>query len=193
MNEELNPGNVGTGTETVSAGTEATPATVSEPVQSTEPVQSKPERTFTKSQVNDLMKKRVERSHNAFFNRYGVKDLTELDNLIGQSRSYGPLKERFDELDKNHNELNNSYKDLTKRYAYKVSNIDESKIADIETYFKGKGIDIDENTLVKELKTHPDWVAKVATIKQLGAEVQTQDENDMKAEAARIFGVNFHR
>lgn len=193
MNEELNPGSIGTGTETVSAGTEATPAAVSEPVQSTEPVKSKPERTFTKSQVNDLMKKRVERSHNAFFNRYGVKDLAELDNLIGQSRSYGPLKERFDELDKNHNELNNNYKDLTKRYAYKVGNIDESKIADIETYFKGKGIDIDEATLMKELKTHPDWANKVATIKQLGAEVQTQDENDMKAEAARIFGVNFRK
>lgn len=190
MQNELNPGNVGTGTGAVSVGTEATPTAEVTPVQSDTAVQSKPERTFTKSQVNDLMKKRVERSHSAFFNRYGVKDLTELDNLVGQSRSYGPLKERFDELDKSHNELNNTYKDLNKRYAYKVSNIDESKIADIETYFKGKGIDIDEQTLIKELKTHPDWVNKVSTIQQLGAEVQTQSENDARAEAARIFGVN---
>lgn len=190
MEENLTPGISGTGTEAVNAGTEETPAAVVEPVQKSTPVESKPERTFTKSQVNDLMKKRIERSHNAFFNRYGVKDLAELDNLIGQSRSYGPLKERFDELDKNHNELNDTYKDLNKRYAYKVGNINEKKIADIENYFKGKGIDIDENSLLEEIKTHPDWVNKVSTIQQLGAEVQTSNENDMRTEAEKIFGVH---
>ena len=38
---------------------------------------SEPERTFTKDEVNALMQKRVTKSHQAFFNRYGVKDLAE--------------------------------------------------------------------------------------------------------------------
>ena len=39
---------------------------------------------FTKERVNELMRRRVERSHQSFFNRYGVKDLKELEyeNLI---------------------------------------------------------------------------------------------------------------
>ena len=40
------------------------------------------QRLYTKEEVVDLMKRRVERSHRAFFDRYGVKNLQELDNLF---------------------------------------------------------------------------------------------------------------
>ena len=183
MENENNPGIEVTGNQ-VDAGT-----TEKEPV--TGP--SKPERTFTRNEVNDIMRKRVERSHNAFFNRYGVKDLNELDNLVGQSRSYGPLKERFADLEKTHGELVTSHADLNKKYAYKVNNVDENRIADIEAYFKGKGIDIDENTLVQELKTHPEWVKKIGAITSIGAESTPSLEKDEVAEAEKIFGVNFRR
>lgn len=158
--------------------------------QTVESVASTPaEQTFTKSQVNDLMKKRVQRSHNAFFNRYGVKDLKEMDDLFGKAGSYDAVKAETDELNRKYGELDNQYKDLNKRYGYKSCNIDEKKIADIETYFKGKGIDISEETLRQELKAHPDWVNKVSTIQQLGAESATPSEKDMRAEASRLFGV----
>ena len=151
------------------------------PESSPEQVSNPPERTFTQDQVNELMKKRVARSHSSFFNRYGVKDLKELDNLFGQATGYGPLKEKYDELDKNHNDLVASNKDLTKKYGYLKCNIDESKINDIETYFKGKGIDIDENSLVAELKSHPEWAKKVATITSIGAESTPQQDQDERA------------
>ncbi len=155
--------------------------------------ESKPERTFTKSQVNDIMKRRIERSHNAFFTRYGVKDLNELDSLVGQSRSYGPLKERFDELEKNHGDLDTTYKDLQKRYAFRVGNIDEKRIDDIETYFKGKNIEIDENTLAQELKTHPEWIKKVGKVQAIGAEATPSPEIDERELASKYFGVNLTR
>ena len=155
-------------------------ATVTESVN--QPGESIPEQTFTKSQVNDLMKKRVQRSHNAFFTRYGVKDLNELDNLFSQAALYKDVESKY-------NELLGQHQDLTKRYGYKACNIDEQKINDIETYFKGKGIDISEETLREELKTHPDWVHKIATIQQLGAEVTMPTEADQRAEASKIFGV----
>ena len=181
MNEnEINTGTQGTVPQVDASVTENTQGTGGD----------KPERTFTKSQVNDIMKRRIERSHNAFFTRYGVKDLSELDNLVGQARSYGPLKERFDELDKSHNETVNSYKDLTKKYAYRVGNIDESRISDIEAYFKGKNIEIDEKSLAEELKTHPEWVRKVGTVKSIGAEATPNLEVDERALASKYFGVN---
>ena len=155
--------------------------------------QSSPEKTFTKSQVNDLMQRRIQRSHQAFFNRYGVKDLNEMDNLFGQASSYGPLKQEFDNLTNSHNELNNQFKDLVKRYAYKVGNVNPEKTSDIETYFKGKNLEINENTLAEELKTHPEWVTKVSSIQPLGAEAQPTPTMDERELASRYFGVNLKR
>ena len=169
-------------------GAEAEPAKV-EPAQ----VESKPERMFTREQVNQIMKRRVERSHNAYLTRYGVKDLQELDNLVGQSRSYGPLKERFDELSKGHGDLENNYKDLQRRYAYKMGNIDEKRISDIEAYFKGKNIEIDENTLAQEIKTHPEWVKKVGKVQAIGAESTPGPEVDEREMASKYFGVDLKK
>lgn len=148
---------------------------------------------FTKSYVNDLMRKRVERSHNAFFNRYGVKDLNELDSLFGQASEYGPLKENFDKLTSSNNELSEKYKDLSKRYAFKAGNVNPDRITDIETYFKGKGIDIDENTLAEEIKNHPEWVTKISTIQAIGAEAVPTPTIDERELASRYFGVNLKK
>lgn len=38
--------------------------------------------TYTKEEVSKLLQKRVKRSHKAFFDRYSVKSLKELDNLV---------------------------------------------------------------------------------------------------------------
>ena len=40
------------------------------------------EKLYTKEEVVNLMKKRVERSHQAFFKRYGVTNLKELDEVF---------------------------------------------------------------------------------------------------------------
>lgn len=168
-------------------------AVQTEPTVQSEPMVDNPkpvEETFTKSQINDMMRKRVERSHNAFFKRYGVNNLEELDSLMAKAMSWDEAEAKSSEWSQKYSDLENSHKDLTKRYAYKVGNINEKKISDIETYFKGKGIDINEETLMAELKTHPDWVNKVSTIQALGAESSVPNEEDARQEAARIFGVS---
>ena len=145
---------------------------------------------FTKDQVNELRRKRVERSHNSFFTRYGVKDLAELDALFGKSIDYDDAKKMLDEMNQKYSDLETGHRDLTKRYACKVGNVNPDKIADIETYFKGKGIDIDENTLAEELKTHPDWINKTATVQNIGSEITPNTDMDEKAVASEIFGVS---
>lgn len=149
-----------------------------------------PVKMFTQEQVNALMQKRVERSHNAFFRRYGVNNLEELDNLVGKANSYQPTKDLYDELQKNHEDLSTQHKDLTKRYAYKVGNINPDKYNDIETYFKGKGIDIDENTLGQELKTHADWINKTATITNIGSEAADPSSQNDAVLASQYLGVD---
>jgi hypothetical protein len=155
--------------------------------------ESKPvDRTFTQEQVNRLMQKRVERSHNAFFNRYGVKDLAELDNLVGKSRSYDATLQLNNEWEQKFNDLTTQHADLVKKYAFKAGNINPQKYADIETYFKGKNLAIDENSLNAELKNHPDWINKVQTIQNLGP-APSPDSGVSEAElASQYFGVELH-
>ena len=160
-----------------------------------------PEKMFTQSELNELMRKRVERSHNAFFKRYGVADLEELDNLVAQAQGYEATKQLYDEAqaqyatekqeaEARYADLETQHKDLTKRYAYKVGNVNPEKFTDIETYFKGKGIDIDETTLSEELKTHPDWITKRGTISNLGSEAAQNQNVDEAVLASEIFGVD---
>jgi DNA-directed RNA polymerase subunit F len=149
-----------------------------------------PERMFTESRVKDLMRKRVERSHNSFFKRYGVSNLEELDQLFEKAGQLTSLQTQFDELTQRNAELMNQHKDLTKRYAYKIGNINPEKMADIEAYFKGKNLDIDESTLGEELKTHPDWAQKPVTMESLGAETHQSGGVNEAEEASRYFGVD---
>ena len=157
-----------------------------------------PEKLFTRDEVSEIIQKRVERSHQSFFKRYGVKDLSELDELFNKANTvdqvkadYDALKAEHDKLTTDHTELTGQHKDLIKKYAFKSKNINPDKVTDIETYFKGKGLEVDETSLDSELQTHPDWILKMPGISEIGSE--TGDEPDSDAEerayASRIFGV----
>ena len=153
--------------------------------------------TFTKERVNELMQKRIERSHQAFFNRYGVKSLEELDALFSKANSVEGLKQQLEEsmkasqdLQSKFDELTNQNRDLTKKYAFTSRNIRPEKYSDIETYFKGKGLDINETTLNEELKTHADWCAKVGNVVPLGNESPGQvTEQSERERASALLGV----
>ena len=151
---------------------------------------------FTKERVNELMQKRIERSHQAFFNRYGVKDLNELDDLFGKANSVDELKSQIEELMKGNqdlqtrfDELTNQNRDLAKKYAFTSRNVRPELYSDIETYFKGKGLDINETTLNEELKTHLDWCNKAGSIVPLGNEGQSAPETSERERASQLLGV----
>lgn len=154
--------------------------------------------TFTKERVNELMQKRIERSHQAFFNRYGVKDMEELDALFGKAKSVDELKQKIEELTKSgtemqgkYDELTNQNRELTKKYAFTSRNIRPELYSDIETYFKGKGLDINETTLNEELKTHADWCNKVGNVVPLGVESPGQtSEASERERAGALLGVD---
>lgn len=52
---------------------------------------------FTEEQkeyIKGIMEQRRLKTHKAFFDRYGVKDLSELDSLFGKAKLYDELKEK---------------------------------------------------------------------------------------------------
>lgn len=156
---------------------------------------AKPE-TFTKDRVNELMQKRIERSHQAFFRRYGVEDLNGLDQLFAKAKSVDGLSQQIEELTKarqelqtSHDELESKNRELTKKYAFTSRNIRPEKYSDIETYFKGKGLDITEETLNEELKTHDDWYNKANTVVPLGNEGNAAVEANEREVAGKLLGV----
>lgn len=174
MLKRPNPGNEATGSQTGSSS----PA------------------VFTKERVNQLMQKRVERSHQAFFNRYGVKDINELDDLFAKSKSVDGLNQQIqdllkakDDLQGQFDELSKNNQELAKKYAFTSRNIRPEMYSDIETYFKGKGLDINETTLNEELKTHLDWCNKAGTVVPLGNEQTTVPEVTEREMAGNLLGV----
>ena len=148
---------------------------------------AQPERTWTKAQIQEMMKKRVDRSHRAFFNRYGVQDLKGLDELFENSKKFSSMNEEFGKI-----QLRNS--ELMRENAFLRNNINPDKYEDIIAYFKGKELDFSEEELIKALSTHQEWLkqtAPVTTIESLGAEAHTMPKPDEAAMASKLLGVKF--
>lgn len=146
------------------------------------------ERLYSKAEVQDLMKRRVERSHNAFFKRYGVENLDGLDELMNKSKTFG---DEFEAM-----KLKNS--DLIRENAFLRNNIRPEKYEDIVNYFKGANIEFNEEQLLEALKTHPEWLKQVeqkptntTTITKLGSEAHQPDAPSDLERASKLLGVKF--
>ena len=153
-------------------------AVVEQPVET--PAQ--PERTYTKNEIIDLMKKRVDRSHKAFFKRYGVNNLQELDDVFKYKDQYLGLQ--------------NKYNDLTREMAFIKNNVSPERYEDIIAYFKGKDLEFNEQELLNQLATHPEWLKQQATtnpqsttIKTLGSEAHSAPKPSDKDLASKLLGV----
>ena len=146
-------------------------------------------KSFTQEQVNDIVRARLERSQSKLFKRYGVEDRKGLDNLIGQAQSYHVMAERYSGL----KEENSS---LKRELAFINNNINPSRQDDIMAYFKGKGIEFNNDNLVNELTTHPEWLnaqkedtTPKTTIKVLGNSVDDEKTKiSEKDEIAKMLG-----
>lgn len=138
------------------------------------------EKTYTKAEVQALMKRRVDRSHNRVWGRYGVKSFEELDDMINDYRS---IKDNYASLEAKNNEL---MRDLT---LLRNNTLPEKK-DDIIAYFKGNNLDLNEENLISALATHPEWVKQAPLkIEKIGTEQTDPIKPDEKEIAARYFGV----
>ena len=69
------------------------------------------------------------------------------------------------------------------------NNIDPSQVDDLKYYFKGKGIELNDENLKSELTSHPAWVKKV-DIKPVGVEHKPVNKVETEEEfMKRVFGI----
>lgn len=143
------------------------------------------EKTYTKEQVERLMKRRVERSHKAFFTRYGVDNLEGLDAAFKQN----------DTMKTDYEALKTQNAELARKVAFLENNVNPEKYEDVIAHFKGTGIEFSEEQLVELLKTHPEWLkqpeepVKQIPIKKLGSEAHGKPRVDEKEKASQLLGV----
>ena len=142
-------------------------------------------KSFTQEQVNGIVRDRI----NRVYARYGVKDSNELDNLIGKSQAYDIIKHRYEEKKK---EIYN----LNEKMVFMENDIEPARYDDIRAYFKGKGIDFSNETLINELATHPEWkrivgesAKPITTIQKISPDRNVvKPSTNERDETAKMFG-----
>lgn len=147
-------------------------------------------KTFAQEQLNETVRKRLEKDRAAFLKRYGVEDRDGLDTLIGKAQSYDVMKERYEAQKERISELE-------ERLAFLTNEINPDREDDIRAYFKGKGLDFNGEALANELATHPEWKKVVAsenapktTIEVMGVEHREKNIPESETEKMnRIFGI----
>lgn len=124
-------------------------------------------KTFTQDEVNNIVVERLKNERSKSVKevclKYGVNTLEELDTLIEKSKNY----------DKEVQE----HKGTKKELLFLQNDIDESRTDDIDTYFAGKGLELNQENLTKYKETHPECVKKVAVVKPIG-----NDKHEIKQE-----------
>lgn len=160
-----------------SPNTEGTPKATVKPAE----VETAP-KTFTQEAVDEIVKSRLKRDREAFYKRYGVGNRDELDSMVGKSQSFDVMKERYANI-----KTENS--SLKEKIAFLNQNINPAKEDDVRAYFKGKGIEFNEQNLISELETHPEWVKENPQPKVVGVDhrgvFKAETEEDKQK---RIFG-----
>lgn len=108
-----------------------------------------PEKTFTQSEVNSIIQKRLKEKDKSLLEKLGLETFDGLDEKLQKSNDYDNLLAQKNELEK--------------ELLFKNNNISSDKIDDVKYFFKGKGIELNAENLTKELETHKEWLSKVET------------------------------
>lgn len=121
-----------------------------------EPAEETPaEATFTQSQVNEIAgKARAEGRASALrelYERYGVNDDNEMNDLFGLGQGYGLLKEDY-------NGLNDKYTGAMTENALLKSHANEARWDDIKAILAAKGLEVTMDNIMAEAETHPEWL-----------------------------------
>ena len=149
------------------------------------PVTPQPDRTFTRDEVTNILKRRLDRYQNSMYTKYGVKDSGELDSLFEKAKTYDDIIKARDEA--------------LETVAFLRNNIDANRYDDVRTYFKGKGLQFTEEELKRQLESHPEWSGKkeenpsvsnkpVTTVTPIGTASSGPTNKSEKDMAKKIFG-----
>lgn len=148
---------------------EPTPEQATETEEEKEDIPEQPaEKTFTQSQVNDLIgntrKEARDRALRELLEKYGVNNDSELDGVFGKGQAYDLLNDDY----------NNQYNELTAartENALLKSKIRPERWEDAKAILGSKGLEVSVDNILAETATHPEWLTEqTSATKQVGKE-----------------------
>lgn len=137
---------------------EPTPTIEQEQVEEKEDIPEQPvEKTFTQSQVNDLIgntrKEARDRALRELLEKYGVNNDSELDGVFGKGQAYDLLNEDY-------TSRGNELTAVRTENALLKSKIKPDRWEDAKAILGSKGLEITVDNILAETATHPEWLAE---------------------------------
>lgn len=182
MNEEGNGANLG-------ATQEAQPAQNQGEQQEGRPAQKEaepkgqgsqpnPGRTFTQEEVNEIVRERLAKAK-ADYSGLGYESEDALKSDLDKAKAYGEIAKSRDELK---GELEKANRELL----FIKNRIDPSREGDILAIMGSKSLDLNQENLEAELKTHPEWGLRTISPK-VGQPIPGKPEEETEEEKAKRF------
>ena len=137
-----------------------------------------PEKMLTQSQVNELVgKARAEGRAAAMkelYERYGVNDDNEMNDVFGKGQGYDLLNDEY-------NALNGNFKNLSAENALLKSGVVQGRWDDVKAILGMKGLDVTVENIEAELPTLQEWIgaASAATAPDVTPELGTEELDGM--------------
>lgn len=142
---------------------------------------------FTQEQVNDIVRDRLKKADAKFLGKYGLDNVEALDAIVEKGKGYDEIKAQMDLI-------SNENKGLKEQITLTKNNIIPSKQDDVLTYFRGKGMELNDENLAKMLESHPEWLPNktpTTTIVEMGAEgTKANPSISEEDEALKMFGLD---
>lgn len=120
---------------------------------------------FTQEQMNEKIgSTRVETREKTFkyvYDRYGVENEEQMDELFSNAQRFDSLKEQYDaekaEWSSRNAERDAELASVKEQIALMQSGIDSARYEDAKLILKGKGLEVNAENIENELATHPEW------------------------------------
>lgn len=139
---------VGNQAETTTA--EATPVeteSATEPTPAPQP--AKPEKSYNKQEMNEIVSKRIKK----FYDDFGVQNNDELKELVGKAQGFEETQRQLEEAKKELQELKNDI--LLKESGIGSKYVDLAKL-----YLSSKSLEVNGDNIKQILKDYPEWADK---------------------------------
>ena len=166
-------------TETKAVETELEPTIEETELEPT--IENNDVKTFTEQEMNEIVRKRLDRQKNKLHQQLGVENDDEITALIEKVKKADELQSIVESL-QNENTL---YKE---KLTFIEHNIDVKRYDDVKAYFKGKELSLTPENLKAELKTHPEWLAQ-RSVQTIGGQRQQAPVKDERKAAFELFGI----
>lgn len=142
-------------------------------------------KTFTQDELNTIVQERLKRQESKLLEKLGIEAEAGIEEILTKSKGYDEAKSEAESIRAEN-------KELKTRIAFIENSIDPAREDDVRTYFKGKELDLNGETLKEAMAAHPEWRKEqpkrttISTLTPVKDQPKPEDEWDY---TKRLFGL----